>query len=172
MAAASAKTDGKTVKDKRKPDKAGGRRNPAGLLLWTLVGGLAAASFALPTVLLLAVGMVPSLVAWIVDQHRDGYTPMAVGMLNLAGLLPSLLGLWTGGHDLGAAARIMSDSYTWLFAFGAAGVGWALALGLPKVIETAMTIRNETEINRLKARQASLVAEWGPEVTGKTPSDG
>ena len=145
------------------------RRNKgAGLLLWLMSGLIGAAFFALPSVLLFSAGMVPTLVALIVDRNRDGYTPMAVGMLNLAGLFPSMLALWTGGHAMGIAARIMSDPYTWLFAFGAAAVGWALVLGLPKVIETALTFRNETEIRRLEDRQKALIAEWGPEVGGET----
>jgi len=144
-----------------------GRKNPAGLLLSLMIGILSAAFFALPTALLLATGMVPTLVAWIVDRNRDSHALMSVGSLNLAGLLPSLLALWTDGHSFRIATRIMSDPYTWLFAFGAAGVGWALVLGLPKVVETAMTFRNEAEIARLKNRQAALVEEWGPEVAGK-----
>lgn len=159
-------------KDDGNPEESGKRRgNGSGLLLWLLVVIIAGASFALPTVLLFCAGMVPSLVAWIVDRSRDGHAPMAVGMLNLAGLLPSLLGLWTSGHTVGIAARIMSDPYTWLFAFGSAAVGWALVLGLPKVMETAMTFRNEAEIRRLKGRQAALVAEWGAEVTGKPAAE-
>ncbi len=147
------------------------RKNPAGLLLWLMTGALAATFFALPTMLLLGAGLVPTLVAWIIDRNRDGYAPMAVGMLNLAGLLPSLMGLWTGGHTIATAARIMSDPYTWLFAFGAAAVGWVLVLGLPKVIETALTFRNEAEIKRLENRKAALVEEWGPEVSGGSPPD-
>ena len=155
-------------KDIDAPADGGARRkSPAGLLLWLMTAIVGAAFFALPTVLLFAAGMVPTLVALIVDRYRDGYTPMAVGMLNLAGLFPSLLGLWTGGHALGTAGRILSDPYTWLFAYGAAAVGWALVLGLPKVIETALTFRNEAEIKRLENRQAALIAEWGPEVSGK-----
>lgn len=142
-------------------------KKPAGILLWAMVGVIAAASFALPTVLLCCVGVFPTFVALIVDRSRDGNTPMAVGTLNLAGLLPSLLGLWTGGHTVAIASRILSDPYTWLFAYGAAAVGWALVLGLPKVVETAMTFRNESEIRRLEARQQALVAEWGPDVAAK-----
>lgn len=164
MAAAAEREDAGSSAGKAKG------RNPASLLLWLMTGALAAAFFALPTVLLLSAGMVPTLVAWIVDRNRDGYTPMAVGMLNLAGLFPSLLGLWTGGHALGTTGRIFSDPYTWLFAFGAAAVGWGLVLGLPKVLETAMTFRNEAEIKRLENRQAALIAEWGPEVKAK-PAD-
>lgn len=159
-------------KGRNKPaTPAAGRKNPAGLLLSLMIGVLSAAFFALPTALLLAAAMVPTLVAWIVDRNRDGHALMSVGTLNLAGLLPSLLALWTGGHSLGIAVRIMSDPYTWLFAFGAAGVGWALVLGLPKIVETAMIFRNEVEINRLQSRQAALVAEWGPEVAGKPASE-
>lgn len=161
MAAEPAKAGAEPPESKRRAKKS------AGGLLWLMVGVMAAASFALPTVLLVSAGMVPAFVAWIVDRNRDGYTPMAVGMLNLAGLLPSLLALWMEGHSMGVAARIMSDPYTWLFAFGAAAVGWALALGLPKVIETAITFRNESEIRQLKQRQKALVEEWGLDVTKK-----
>lgn len=155
-------------KGEAKPAEAKPRKNASGKLLWLMVVVMALASFALPTLLLLCAGLIPTFVAWIVDRHRDGYTPMAVGLLNLAGLLPSLLGLWMSGHTMGIAARIMSDPYTWLFAFGAAAVGWLLVLGLPKVVETAITFRNESEIGRLKNRQQALVAEWGPEVAGKS----
>ena len=80
-------TKPKTGQDK--PDLANSQGlKAAGWLMWLMVGVIAAASFALPTVLLLCPGMFPTLVAMIVDRHRDNYTPMAVGTLNLAGLLP------------------------------------------------------------------------------------
>ncbi len=103
MVAEPAKAGAEPPEGKRRAKKS------AGGLLWLMVGVMAAASFALPTVLLFSAGMVPAFVAWIVDRNRDGYTPMAVGMLNLAGLLPSLLSLWMDGHSMGIAVRIMSD---------------------------------------------------------------
>ena len=162
----------KPDKDQAKPApaKPTGKKS-AGRLLWLMIGVIAVASFALPTVLLFCPGMFPTFVAMIVDRNRDGHTPMAVGTMNLAGLLPSLLGLWTGGHSIAIATRIMSDPYTWLFAYGAAAVGWALVLGLPQVVETAVTFRNESEIRRFKARQEALIADWGSDITRKPASE-
>lgn len=147
------------------------RQGAAGTLLWLMVGALSMGFFALPTLLLLVAGMVPTVVAVIVDRRGDRLAPLAVGSLNFAGLFPSFLALWTQGHGLGGVTRVMADPYTWLMAFGAAAIGWALVLGLPWIVETVLAFRNEAEIRRLRNRQAALVAEWGPEVAGRQPPE-
>ncbi|NNG02823.1 MAG: hypothetical protein HKM95_01820 [Inquilinus sp.] len=147
------------------------RSNAASLVLWVMVAIIGLAFFALPTLIVTVALLVPTIVAAIVDRSREHHAMLAVGSLNLAGLVPALLNLWAGGHTIGGAGRVLADPYAWLAGFGAAGVGWLLVLGLPKLLELAMTLRNEAEIRRLQERQTALVAEWGPDVAGKQDSE-
>ena len=78
-------------KNAKGPSKASGS-----LLAWVVAPVLGV--IALPTVLLLVVGMAPTLVAFfIVDRHPSKYTTRAVGYLNFAGCLPYAIDLWRGG---------------------------------------------------------------------------
>ncbi|MDA0340832.1 MAG: hypothetical protein O3B74_04445, partial [Proteobacteria bacterium] len=54
--------------------------------------------FTLPTVLILSVGMLPTLAAYIVDRRREKYTTLCVGSMNFVGVIPFLATLWTEDH--------------------------------------------------------------------------
>ncbi len=77
--------------------KPGAKPGGGNMIAWTVapIIGLVA----LPTLLLLVVGMAPTLVAFfIVDRHPAKYVSRTVGYLNFAGCLPYALDLWrTGG---------------------------------------------------------------------------
>ena len=77
------------------PKKGGG----GGVQLFLLgLGFIGMAVFAAPTCVLLVFGMVPSIVAYVVDRGKRPMQAFTIAPLNLAGLMPYLLELWTG-HD-------------------------------------------------------------------------
>ena len=165
-----AKAAGK--KNKKAAGGGAGGNSAAGMVLWVLIAIVGMAFLALPSVIVSVVLLVPTIVAAIVDRSRDHHAVLAVGSLNFAGAVPALIDLWGKGHTIGAAGRVLADPYSWLAGFGAAAIGWLLLLGLPKILEVAMTLRNEAEIRRLQERQAALIAEWGPDIAGKPKADG
>ena len=97
---------------------------------------------ALPSVLLLVIGMSPTLVALLVDDSDGFGAGHSVGALNLCGVVPIFGQLWTGNHSLDGLVVIMSDVYTWFFMYGAAALGWLLYLAMPTVVTILLTDRD------------------------------
>ena len=116
---------------------------------------------ALPTVILLTVGMVPTLVAYIVDQNPMKYASRTVGYLNFCGCLPYALRLWTGDHSVDAVIGILVDPFAWFAMYGSAAVGWLIYYSTPPVVAAWMAVNHEIRQQALKSRQAELTNEWG-----------
>jgi len=133
--------------------------------------------FTLPTVLILCVGMLPTMAAFIIDRRREKYTTLCVGSMNFVGVIPFLATLWQEDHSFDMAFTILADPFGWLMMLGAAGIGWAIYFVAPNLVSMVMAARIEQRIERLKNRQTELVEEWGPGVAGNedepdAPQDG
>ena len=122
---------------------------------------------ALPLCILLLSGLVPTMVATVVDRYRAKYLTRTVGFMNAAGLAPLIVQLWSNGPTMDAVAGILSRPINWLMMYGAAGIGWVLFLGMPTLARVFVDIRADQLQRELKARADQLVEEWGEEVTGK-----
>lgn len=125
--------------------------------------------FALPTMLVLTLGLLPTLVALVVDLHPRKYAARCVGTLNFAGVMPFLVQMWTDSHSLYAAMEIITDLYAWFVIYSASALGWVCYLSMPWVAGLLLEINTAHRIRRLEARQKHLVAEWGEEVKGEEP---
>lgn len=135
------------------------------LLAWVLAPSIGV--IALPTVLLLVVGMAPTLVAFfIVDRHPAKYSTRAVGYLNFAGCLPYALDLWRSGGvwDFETLFTIITDPFTLLVMYSAAAVGWMVLFASPPVVAAYLAVTSEMREKQLKARQKELIADWGRNV--------
>lgn len=124
-------------------------------------GSLVLLFAALPTTTLLAVGMAPTLGAFIGDTTPGRYLTKCVAGMNLAGVIPHLYKLWTTGHDMATAIGLVTDMYVWLSMYTAAAVGWLLFLGFPGVVATFRALNAKRRIYVLREQQKSLINEWG-----------
>ncbi|HEV2676645.1 MAG TPA: hypothetical protein VGV37_19120 [Aliidongia sp.] len=124
------------------------------------------ATFAAPTCVLLLVGMVPSIVAYVVDRNERPMLAFTVAPLNLAGLMHYLLRLWTGGDTMPAAVHMLTDVYVWLVIYLSAGAGWLLFLGMPTIVAITIGRSLNSRKAKLDSLQARLRADWGTEVAG------
>jgi hypothetical protein len=116
---------------------------------------------ALPTTILLAVGMTPTLVALVVDITPGRYLTRCVAGLNVTGTVPFIGTLWSGVNDISSAIAIVSDPFAWLSMYGAAAIGWLLFLGLPGVVTVLRTLNAKRRVNALRETQQELLHEWG-----------
>ena len=124
--------------------------------------------FALPSFLIVAVGMVPTIVARAVPataEQRKGVSTMA--MLNLAGVLPVLAMLWSRGQSLSTVTQLLGEPLPWLFMLGGAAIAMLLQSVLPNAAISVMEHAAEHRVQRLKAMQKDLVAEWGASVKSR-----
>ena len=119
---------------------------------------------ALPTAMVLAVGLVPTIVALIVDITPGRYLTRCVVGLNIAGISPFMHKLWTGGNDMMTAVGIVTDSVAWLVIYGAAAMGWLLFMGFPGTVAVFQTLNAKRRIYMMQEKQKSLLEEWGDSI--------
>lgn len=132
---------------------------------------VAAVPFSMPTVIVLGVGMAPTLGAYVSERGPNKYEFLCVGGLNFAGVIPYLFGLWFGVDTIEEATWILTDSPMLLWAWLAAGAGWFLYRATPPLVASYMSMTTQRRINGLRAAQRKLVEDWGADVV-KSPETG
>jgi hypothetical protein len=118
----------------------------------------------IPTVIVLAVALVPTGVAFILERGKGYYGGITVGAMNLAGTAPYLADLWTEGHTVANAVGIITNVFAWLVFYGAALFGWAIYSTTPAAVSAFMTMTAGHRIAAMRAQQKELVQKWGPDV--------
>lgn len=136
-----------------------------------LVGVVGMSILFLPTTFLLAVGLLPTFVAVLVDPSPGKNKAFTIGAMNFAGCFYYLLELWTNSNSIEAAVFILSDPATIIIMYGLAGLGyvvnWATTLGVAAVLVE----RGEKRIARIGREKKKLEERWGVEVNGKYTLD-
>lgn len=118
-----------------------------------------------PTVMMIAIAMPPTVVAWIIDRSHQKSATYCVAGMNFCGLFPFLMDLWLGTHSLKAAGAIVTDVYTLLVVYGAAAFGWMLFVAIPPVVGTFLTVMAQRRVSQLRSHQRQIINEWGEGVT-------
>ena len=134
-------------------------------IIWGLIIGSLLLMIALPTVLLLGFGMLPTIVAYLIDRNEEKFATFCVGGLNFCGVFPYLLNLWGGEHTNEASIGILTDVFAIAVMYGGAGIGWLLYLTLPPVVSSFIQVMNKRRLEQLRQTQREIVEEWGEEVT-------
>lgn len=136
-----------------------------------IVIGTVLAVTALPLCILFVVGMMPTIVAAIVDSNRARYLARSVAAMNLAGLVQPLMAVLHVGISLASVQHVLADSLSWLSMYGAAAIGWLLTLAMPWIARVFVDMRADQLQRQLENRAEMLVKDWGEQVTGQK-SDG
>lgn len=161
--------DEKTAKADAEPAKKGKKRGGTVGLIFIMVIFGAAVPFILPTLILFVVGMVPTLVAIMTDNDRQKSSTIAVGAMNIAGIVPFAIDLWIKGQTMGDLFQILRDSTTWLVMLGAAGIGQLIVFAVPQAVALLAFARDESRAKLLRRNLDSLKESWGPEVGTTKP---
>ncbi len=133
-------------------------------IVWSLIIFSLLIVIAMPTVMIVGFGMLPSIVAYVIDNTEEKYGTFCVGGLNFCGVFPYLLEIWGGDHSVDVATRMLTDIFTLAVMYGAAGMGWAIYLSLPPVVSSFIQVLNQRRLGTLKQIQRQIVVEWGEEV--------
>lgn len=132
---------------------------------------LAMVMVALPTVVVLIVGLLPALTWYIVDMTPGRYAFRCIAGFNAAGVVPYLHKLWTGGNDMTVAIEIVADPLAWLVFLCTAALGWTMFQVIPAGVTLVMTLDAKRKINGLQDVQRDLEEEWGRSVAGDVEPD-
>ncbi len=147
------------------------RRVPYVVQIGLSIAVVAALVLSLPTVVLLFLGLLPAMVAFIVDDNPRKYVTKCVVASNFAGVWFFLLRLWTGEHSLAETMAILTDVYAWLLMYSAAALGWLCYLWFPSIAALFMEMTAERRIAGLKLKQKKLIKEWGEGVVRAPAGD-
>ncbi|MCK5546552.1 MAG: hypothetical protein KAI27_04200 [Rhodospirillaceae bacterium] len=136
-------------------------------ITWVLVVIASLLVIALPTMIILFFGMLPSVVAFIIDRTKGRSAAITVSGLNLIGVFPFIMDLWKGGNTFDQALNML-DIFTMLIMYSAAGMGWLLFMTTPTIISSFVMVLQQRKIASLRKQQKNLIEEWGPEVAALT----
>lgn len=136
-----------------------------------LVFGMIAAVVFLPTTMVLLIGMVPTLVACLIDRTSEQVKGMTVGAMNLAGCAPFVVDLWTSGHTPDRAVEIAFQPLAVIVMYAAAGLGYLIEWAMTGIVATFLSQKASRRLREITAEQDKLVERWGREVTGDIPLD-
>jgi len=118
----------------------------------------------LPTIIVLGIGMLPTIVAKISDRSEQGYVTFCVGGLNMAGVYPYLLTIWFENHSIRGAMELMSDVFVLVVMYSSATFGWLLYQTIPPVVAAFLTVLAERRVGVLRANQTKIIDEWDEKV--------
>ena len=147
------------------------RRRGRSNLTWILVVGTFLLVIAGPTMIVLFFGMLPTLVAYIIDRSEQKSATFCVGAINFIGVFPYVIDLWIDANTIDAALTNVTDLFAMLVMYSAAAFGWLLFMAMPTVVASFVTVLQQRKVAQLRAEQKGLIEEWGAEVAALVEMD-
>lgn len=139
------------------------------LTLWFSVAFVALVIWQLPTVMVIFFGLLPTIVSGIIDRTPKKHAAFCVGGINLCGVFPYMMEMWTGDNSMDGAMRILTDVFSLVIMYGAAAFGWMIYQSLPPIVATFLTVIAQSRVSSLRSTQRQLIEEWGDDVA--TPQE-
>ncbi len=155
--------NGEARQDKKPKKFSDGSLKP---LLWVVLLSIILLKFP-ESVVVLLIGLLPTMVAFVVDKSSGKYATFCVGSMNITGIFPSIFELWAGNNNMSQAIQIITDVFDLVIMYGAAGFGWILYIIIPSAVSTLLTIMGQRRIARSRNRQRELIGEWGKDVAAR-----
>jgi hypothetical protein len=143
----------------------GGKARGKVIIAWVVAPMVVFAFF--PTILLMVIGLAPSIVAFIVDKRPGKVTARAIGYLNVAGCLPYAIKLWTGQNTITGVLALVNEPSVLMIMYSSAAVGWTLNVIMSPIMTAYLAVQHEVKIRSIGNRQEQLIKEWGGEVKGQ-----
>lgn len=110
------------------------------------------------------VGMMPTIIALIVDRNPRKFAALTIASLNFAGVLPYLVKLWAKSQSLENALNIVVDVFALIVMYGAAGFGLMIYLTIPAFVASIFMVISQRRIAVLRETQRKIVEEWGESI--------
>ncbi len=121
--------------------------------------------------IILAVGMIPTVVAAIVDKTEGKMRTMTVGAINFAGCTPFMIDVFKQGNSIETAITYIVQPQTIVVMYFAAGMGYTIDWAMTGIVSSLMVQKGKKRRKDIIKAQKDLVDRWGPEVTGTLTLD-
>lgn len=143
------------------------KRRPGSIVLWIVAAALVFVFY--ESIVLLAIGMIPTGIALFVDRSPHKDQARSVGYLNFAGCLPWAVDFWMSGGGFDHVFEILGQPLVLVMMYTAAAAGWALCFILRPFVAAYLVMASDFREGQIKKRQDELVEEWGEEVRDGIP---
>ncbi|MBN66239.1 MAG: hypothetical protein CMM94_01555 [Rickettsiales bacterium] len=119
------------------------------------------------TFIFFILGILPSIVAFLIDRSPGRTTFHTIMACNMSGVLIMLFPLFADGNQPSTLMMMMTDVFNWFIIYMSAAFGWFLVWGSPYMGHLIINAFNQRHISKLEHTQKRLRSEWGPEVESR-----
>jgi hypothetical protein len=116
--------------------------------------------------IVLAVCLIPTLVAALVDRQEPRTAWVTVGATNLAAALPAVFSLFETGGSVHDAIQVVTKPSVLIVAYSGAGLGWLIYNNVTPMVAGVVAGRNERRLKEIDKRLKEIVRKWGEDVVG------
>lgn len=120
---------------------------------------------------ILVIGMIPTIVAAIVDRTEGRMRAMTIGAINFAGCAPFMIEIFKKGNNVETAMTYVLEPRTIVVIYFAAGMGYLIDWAMTGIVSSMMVQKAKTRLKEIQKLQKDLTDRWGMEVTGTIPLD-
>lgn len=132
-------------------------------IITVTITALALSAFSMYAVVIIAFGILPGLIASVIDRDRERYLARIVLTYNCLGIAPFVVSILKNSSK-SAAIDIVVDPSTWLIIFGSAGLGWVVYWLFPQIGIIISDITANVKVKQLENEIEQLVKEWGSDI--------
>ncbi|KZB54379.1 hypothetical protein [Thalassospira xiamenensis] len=117
---------------------------------------------ALPTFITLAVGLLPSMIAFLFDRSQGRTMSRCIFGLNFSGVAPYILEVWQySSQSASVATQHIFQPVALSIMYGSAGLGWLLYLAMPPIVANVLNLSAQRRVSELRKKQRGLIKTWG-----------
>lgn len=120
---------------------------------------------------IVVVGMVPTIVAAIVDRSEGRMRALTIGAMNFAGCAPFMLEIFKKGNSLETSIAYMLEPRTIVVIYFAAAMGYLIDWAMTGIVSSVLVQKTKNRLRDIQKSQKELTERWGVEVTGTIPLD-
>ncbi len=136
------------------------------IIVLTLVAA-AMSMYSMYSVVIVMFGMLPGLIAMIVDQDPRRYISKIVLTFNATGVVPYVVKILSGSGSGSVAIEIIIEPKTWLTIYISASIGWLVYWIFPQIALFLNNVKTQIRLQKLNYDLDKLVEEWGDEIKTK-----
>jgi len=116
------------------------------------------------SVIIVLFGMLPGLIAMIIDQESRRYISKIVLTFNATGVFIFLAKLFSGNASNDMAIEMIINPQTWMVIYLSASVGWIIYWAVPQMAVMLNNIRIQFQVQKLDFELQKLTEEWGGDI--------
>ncbi len=113
------------------------------------------------TSLLLVVGLLPSLVMYVVERKRTPYLTFCIASMNLMAVIPFLSKLWQEENNVAHVLEMFLSPQTWLVIYGGASIGLAIYSLMPSFVRYFRNIYLNKQLVFAEKEKQKIIKDWG-----------